>query len=194
METRNNEIQFELRNHPGDPRKPGSVIGYAAVFGKLSHDLGGFHEQLSAFCFTDQSMAGDIMALYNHDSSAVLGRSRAGTLLVAPDTAGLHIEIDLPDTQVARDLWTGIERSDIVGASFGFTVAKDEWTSEPIGPVRTITEIKQLFEVSVVGQAAYPDTSVAQASLRSFTGKTKNTEVDRMVESHRRQRWLRLHT
>jgi len=189
METRNNSVEFELRNLDGPA--PGTVVGYAAVFDKLSHDLGGFREKIKPWAF-DGAMGGDHHALFNHDSSKVLGRSRAGTLRVAPDTAGLHMEIDIPNTTIGRDLWESLQRSDITGASFGFSVGADEWSQDEAGkPVRTITEVKQLFEVSITPMPAYPDTSVAIASLRSY--RQADTEVARIVQAHRRYRWLKLH-
>lgn len=190
METRNNEIEFELRGAEGP--KPGTVVGYAAVFDKLSHDLGGFREQIKPWAF-DGAMGGEHHALFNHDTSKVLGRSRAGTLRVAPDTAGLHFEVDLPDTTIGRDLWTSLYRNDITGASFGFTVGADQWSQDEAGnPVRTITEVKQLFEVSITPMPAYPDTSIAVASLRSY--RAADTEVERIAAAHRRARVLRLHS
>jgi HK97 family phage prohead protease len=189
METRNSPIEFELRDNASGP-KPGTVVGYAAVFDKLSHDLGGFREQLKPWAF-DGCMGGEHHALFNHDSSKVLGRSRAGTLRVAPDTKGLHFEVDLPDTTVGRDLWTSLYRNDITGASFGFTIAQDEWSQDEAGhPVRTITEVKQLFEVSITPMPAYPDTSIAVASLRSF--QTEDGALHRRIESERRVRAMRL--
>ena len=189
IEKRTTAADFELRNTDGP--NPGTVVGYAAVFNKLSHDLGGFREQISPFAFTDASMGGDIMALYNHDSSQVLGRARSGTLRVAPDTAGLHFELDLSTSSYAVDLWKGLMRNDITGASFGFTIAKDDWAQDAAGmPVRTINEVAQLFEVSITAMPAYPDTSVAVASMRSF--QQQSEALQNRAASERRQRIMRL--
>jgi HK97 family phage prohead protease len=192
METRNTtavSADFQLRNTDGP--NPGTVVGYAAVFDKLSHDLGGFREKISNFAFTDAAMGGDIVALLNHNSDLVLGRARSGTLRVAPDTAGLHFELDLSTSSYAKDAWLALLRNDLTGASFGFTIASDEWSQDLAGnPVRTINEIKQLFEVSLTAMPAYPDTKAAIASMRSY--QQEGDTLRRHVEAESRVRAMRL--
>jgi HK97 family phage prohead protease len=188
METRNSPIEFELRNTDGPA--PGTAVGYAAVFDKLSNDLGGFREQLKPWAF-DSAISNDVHALYNHDSSMVLGRSRAGTLRVAPDAVGLKFEIDIPATSYGANLWLSLQRGDVTGASFGFTIGQEEWSQDLAGhPVRTITEVKQLFEVSITAMPAYGDTSVAIASMRNY--QQEGDTLRRHVESERRVRAMRL--
>jgi HK97 family phage prohead protease len=189
METRNTPAEFQLRNTDGP--NPGTVVGYAAVFDKLSHDLGGFREKISNFAFTDAAMGGDIVALLNHNSDLVLGRARSGTLRVAPDTAGLHFELDLSTSSYAKDAWLSLLRNDLTGASFGFTIASDEWSQDLAGnPVRTINEIKQLFEVSLTAMPAYPDTKAAIASMRNY--QQEDGALHRRIESEHRARAMRL--
>jgi HK97 family phage prohead protease len=191
METRNSPIEFELRNNANGPA-PGTVVGYAAVWDSLSHDLGGFKERLRPFSM-DGCMGGDIHALYNHDSSMVLGRSRAGTLRVAPDTKGLHFECDIISNSYGVDLWASLARNDVTGASFAFTVAPngEQWSQDEAGnPVRTITEVQHLYEVSICAMPAYPATSVAMASLRNY--QQEGDTLRRHVEAESRERVMRL--
>ena len=47
----------------------------------------------------------DVRALFNHDPNFVLGRNKAGTLRLYEDGDGLGYEVDLPDTQAARDVY-----------------------------------------------------------------------------------------
>jgi HK97 family phage prohead protease len=194
METRNNTaVDFELRNHPTDGQAPGTVVGYAAVWDTLSLDLGGFREKLKPWCMDTCFGASDVHALYNHDSSMVLGRSRSGTLQVAPDTKGLNVQIDLPNTSTSRDLWQNLLLNNITGMSFGFTIAPngEEWTADEAGnPVRTITEVSQLFEVSICAMPAYPSTSIAIASLRNY--QQEGDTLRRHVEAESRERVMRL--
>jgi HK97 family phage prohead protease len=193
METRNTTgVDFELRNHPTEGQ-PGTVVGYAAVWDSLSHDLGGFRETLKPWCMDACFGASDVHALYNHNTDLVLGRSRAGTLQCAPDAKGLKVQIDLPPTSFSRDLWQNLLLNNITGMSFGFTIAPngEEWTADAAGnPVRTITEVKQLFEVSICAQPAYPSTEIAIASLRSY--QQEGDTLRRHVEAESRERVMRL--
>lgn len=157
------DVAVEMRAN-----EPPVIRGYAAVFGQLSEDLGGFREQLLAGAFGDALRSSDVRALINHDSNLVLGRNKSGTLTLAEDGTGLRVEITPPDTQAARDLLALMTRGDVSQMSFGFTVGKDDqtWTRDGAGPwIRTIKRVSALFDVSVVTYPAYPQTSAAVRAL-----------------------------
>ena len=153
------------------------IQGYAVKWGSLSVDLGGFRERFDRGAF-DKVLSrsykkADPIALFNHDSSMVLGRVSSGTLEVSADDKGLAYRIYPPDTQLGRDVLTLISRRDISGASFAFTVdnAKGEsWEPGDGKPVRVIREASGLYDVSVVTNPAYPasTTSVARRSLEEW--------------------------
>ena len=143
-----------------------TATGYAAVYNSIA-DIGGyFNEQIAPGAF-DETLGGDIRALFNHDTAHVLGRTIAGTLRLASDDRGLAVEIDMPDTAMARDLAVSMTRGDISGMSFGFNVTKQTWDES--GPVilRTIESV-ELFEVSIVTFPAYDATDVAVRSLEQY--------------------------
>lgn len=149
----------------------GKLVGYAAVFGPLSEDLGGFRERVAPGAF-DASLEDDtdIRALVDHDTSKVIGRRSSGTLRVATDERGLRVEIDLPNTTYANDLRELMSRGDVSQMSFAFLVQPDgekwEGRDENGVRIRTLTNV-QLIEVSVVTIPAYPDTVAALRSLRT---------------------------
>lgn len=149
---------IELRIDTGDDKK-NRIRGYAAVFNKLSENLGGFREKIAPGAFTKSVANDDIRALFNHDVNYVLGRTKSKTLILVEDEKGLAIEINPPNTQWARDLQESIYRGDISQMSFGFSTIKDEWQHENKESIRILLEVK-LFDVSPVTFPAYPQTSV----------------------------------
>jgi HK97 family phage prohead protease len=107
------------------------------------------------------------MALYGHDEKSVLGRVGSGTLRLQENQRGLFFEVDLPPTQVARDLAALVERRDVAGASFAFTVPKggDHWSEVNGKPHRSLLDVS-LHEITVTSNPAYVDTTVAKRNLR----------------------------
>lgn len=143
------------------------LAGHAAVFNSASEDLGGFREIVAPGAFAQTLAEDDIRALFNHDPNLIIGRNRASTLRLSEDTRGLAYEIDLPDTQLARDLAVSIERGDISGNSFGFQTIEDRWAQSEAGTIRTLIRVR-LFDVSPVVYPAYPQTDVAIRSLEAW--------------------------
>jgi HK97 family phage prohead protease len=154
------------------------IRGHAAVFNKLSENLGGFREQIAPGAF-DDVLNDDVRALFNHDPNHVLGRTKAGTLSISVDDNGLAYEVDPPDTQTARDLIVSMQRGDVSQSSFAFTVEQDDWSEDEDGRiVRTIQKVKRLYDVSPVTYPAYPDASVGLRSLEAWKEQTKPEPVD----------------
>jgi hypothetical protein len=148
------------------------IEGHAAVFDRHSQDLGGFVENVAPTAFKRTlSSNPDTRALFNHDPSLILGRTRAGTLDLATDDSGLYYRNRLPDTSYARDLRVSMERGDVTQSSFGFWTIQDSWGRTEAGmPVRTLTEVSlHEGDVSPVTFPAYLDTdSGVRAAVRSL--------------------------
>lgn len=157
---------LQLRAAAKEAKGPGTVVGYAAVFDKFSQDLGYFVEKIAPGAFRD-CMAQDVRALVNHDSNLLIGRSKPGTLRMSEDNLGLRVEIDLPDTQLGRDTATSIARGDMDGMSFSFIQDQEEWDDRTDPPQRTVTHVRDLFDVGPVSFPAYTDTSAAMRSLEA---------------------------
>ena len=133
--------------------------GYAAKF-NVEARIADFTEVIAAGAFAASLKSGrDVIALADHDKTAVLARTRSGTLKLSEDSTGLEFSISVPDTQRGRDVLALAERGDLVGMSFGFLPAKggESWD----GNRRTLTAI-DLHEISVVSAwPAYPETTVS---------------------------------
>jgi HK97 family phage prohead protease len=185
IERRFNEGAVELRSEgEGSTAK---VRGYAAVFGKRSANLGTenyqFFEIIERGAF-NEVLKDDVVALFNHDSNLILGRSRdgKGTLTIGADDTGLWYEFEAPDTQAGRDLNVSLKRGDIYQSSFAFSLNSDgqKWETKTEGEktvaTRTIKKVSRLYDVSPVTNPAYPDTSVALRSLEAAAPEAPTPE------------------
>ena len=143
---------------PGGELKVG---GYAAVFNKLSEVLWNFREKIAPGAFAKSLRENDIIALWSHKTDQPLGRSGNGTLTLTEDKKGLKFELDLPDSPAGQNAYVSIERGDVDGMSFGFTVREENWKrgkgEKP--HERTILDA-DLIEISPTAFPAYKQTKV----------------------------------
>lgn len=167
-------MNFELRASHDFKVSGKKIVGRPVVYDSLSEDLGGFREIIKQGAFTG-SLDTDIRALVEHQPTLLLGRTSSNTLTIREDNQGLIIEIDPPDIQSARDLMVSIERGDIKGMSFGFSVPAggDEWDYDQLPPLRTVTRAT-LHEITVTSMPAYKATDVAVAMRSLLVGQSVN--------------------
>lgn len=141
-----------------------TISGYAVKWEKKSEELGWFtkfREKFRKGAFEETLKDDDQRALWSHDTSQVLGRTKNQTLRLEEDDLGLRFELDLPDTTLGNDAYKTIKRGDVDGVSFGFSMKKEEWDeSDPEDITRTILKAR-LFEISPVAFPAYPDSAVS---------------------------------
>lgn len=163
----------------GEAAKP-MIVGYAAIFDTPAEIGNYFREQIKRGAFGPSLKDSDIHALFNHDENVVLGRMKAGTLKLAEDAKGLKVEIDPPDTQDARDLMAKMKRGDIDQMSFAFSMrgGKEEWDETGDLPLRTIIQVGELYDVSVVTRGAYPTTEVGVRSLEDARKERRQQNFD----------------
>jgi len=144
-----------------------TLRGYAAVFNSPSQPLP-FIETIEPGAFrASLESKNDIKLLWNHDTSVVLGSTRAGTLRLIEDSRGLLVEADLPETQAGKDAAISIQRGDVTAFSFGFRIPAggDEWASASERVLKRVN----VHEVSVgVAFPAYTATD-GTANVRAMT-------------------------
>lgn len=136
------------------------IEGYFAVFNSETELWPGAYEEIAPGAF-DKSLSNDVRALINHDTSLVLGRSKAGTLELKTDSRGLwgSIKINPNDTD-AVNLYERVKRGDVDQCSFGFIIVSEETEFRDDGTVKwRLTEV-DLHEVSIVTFPAYEATAV----------------------------------
>lgn len=166
---------IEVRNFNIELREDGEsrfVEGYASVFNSRSRDLGGFQEIILPGAFDGLIEKSDVRCLLDHNPQrGILARSKngQGSLRLSIDERGLKYEFDAPHTALGDEVVEGLKRGDYSESSFAFRVQDEQWTKEEDGTyLRTISKISGLYDVSIVQQAAYGDTSVALRSLDEF--------------------------
>lgn len=143
----------------------GVIAGYAAMFNRPSVDLGGFREVLVPGAFRStlakyREGQHDVLALAEHDHRSLLGRLTAGNLTLEEDAVGLRFQLELPNTQLGRDVRELVARGILRGMSFSFGIIRDSWGTDAGKRRRTVHDLT-MYEISVVGSPAYPATSVA---------------------------------
>lgn len=168
-----------------DGAKDQRIVGHAAVF-NTDTDIGGyFVERVAPGAFKRAVAEDDVRSLFNHDPNYVLGRTKAGTLVLREDDTGLMTETIPPDTQFARDLQISIARGDISQMSFGFRVKGEAWEERSDGKwLRTITDV-ELFDISPVTFPAYPTTDVGLRSLNALLESRGRPLVDPIQHARR---------
>jgi HK97 family phage prohead protease len=178
----------ECRAEASDNGK--KIRGYPIVFNSQSVDLGGFREIISPEAVDRTLNEGlDVRALVDHDSSKVIGRTRAGTLRLRKDSRGLHMEVE-PDEDIsyAKDIMRAVARGDVSGMSFGFRAIADEWGDDGKMPVRTVTDMK-ISEISIVTFPAYgaTDVQVAQRSLSAYQQEHRSNRLAWLLKVQRQK-------
>jgi len=125
----------------------------------------------------------DVRFLINHNTDMIpLARSRNNnensTMQMSVDEEGMTIRVDL-DTEnnaEAKSLYSAVERGDLDGMSFMFTVDADKWEDvESDHPVRSILKLGRIFEVSAVTFPAYEQTSISARGLTDALESAKES-------------------
>lgn len=184
-ELRNLDIEYRLKD--GESRE---VTGYAIIFNSLSHDLGGFREEIMPSALDGVIERSDCVALLNHDPNrGILGRSKfgKGSLKLTVDEIGMQFNFDAPKTSLGDETLEYLRRGDANQCSFAFTVAEggDRWTKQSDGTyLRQILQFDRIFDCSILTcTPAYEATSVKCRSFEVF----KEKEAEELRAEQERQ-------
>ena len=144
-----------------DGDKP-HISGYFAVFNSIYEIAPGMTESIAPGAFSLTLPGGDVRALVNHDTTLVLGRTKAGTLELKEDARGLWGDIAInPNDGDAMNLYERVKRGDVDQCSFGFEIVSEETDFREDGTIHwTITDVN-LYEVSACTFPAYEATNIS---------------------------------
>ena len=153
-------LQTELKTRAEPDSQDMYIEGYFAVFNRQTELWPGAYEEVAPGAF-DETLGNDIRALINHDTTLVLGRTKANTLELKTDSYGLWGRVKInPNDSDAVNLYERVKRGDVDQCSFGFNITSEETDWRDDGTVKwTITGI-DLHEVSVCTFPAYEETGV----------------------------------
>lgn len=157
-----------------------TFTGYACIteVGYEMEDwLGTYTEVVRSGAFTKTLNEGaDVPFLINH-RGMTLARTKSGTLRLAEDDTGLHVEADLdPANSAVRDLQSAMSRGDVDEMSFGFWVTRQQWS--PDFDQRDILEVNlNKGDVSIVNYGANPNTAGAQLNARQLAAALREVRA-----------------
>ena len=183
---------LERRSYTFDVRATEGENGEKIITGRpivyeAKTDLGYFDEVIARGALDGADLR-DVRFLVNHDTSMIpLARSRRNngnsTMKLSTDFDGMSmdfVKLDVENNSDARALYSAVQRGDITGMSFMFTVEADEWEGlESEHPIRRITKIGKVVEVSAVTFPAYDSTEISARSKEALESARQELESAR---------------
>ena len=191
-------MTMEIVRDENDESQSMNVSGYASTFDDpyvlFENDDLIYREQIDRNAFDNTDMT-DVIMQYDH-AGRVFARNSNGTLNITTDDIGLKIDADLSGTEIGRQLYEEIRGGYTDKMSFGFVVDNDEElrTESADGRVdilRTITNIKKLYDVSAVSIPANNATSISISTRGRIDGaideiRAERREAERMAIERQR--------
>lgn len=173
-----------------DADKNVKVEGRPIVYDSVT-DIGGWYDEVIERGALDRTDLTDVRLLVNHNTSMIpLARSRRNngnsTMTLRPDEYGLQIEaaLDTENNGDARALVSALDRGDISGMSFMFSVNDEEWDDlESDHPTRRIKSIGSVVEVSAVTWPAYDATEINARSKEALESARRAVETARAART-----------
>lgn len=150
-----------------EEREEGSIITGRPVVYNSRTNLGWFDEIIEAGALNETDLR-DVRLLVNHDFSSIpLARSRRNngnsTMTLFVDDEGLSFQavLDTEKNARAKELYSAVERGDVSGMSFAFSIDGEKWDDiDSDHPTRTITKIASIVEISACTFPAYEATEI----------------------------------
>lgn len=200
MEIRN--LEFEVRADQNEEH--GSFITGRPIVFDARTNIGPWDEIIDRGAL-DETDLKDVRFLVNHNIDMIpLARSRNNTpnstmqMSVDENGMGIRVDLDIENNADARSLYSAVNRGDITGMSFMFSVDKDSWDeADSEHPTRHIRSIRRVMEVSAVTFPAYAQTSIQTRGLSDALDSAKESlesERKRLKEIEHKKQKIRIMT
>ena len=161
----------EIRaNEPAaDGKKALILSGRPVVYDTptLINDMGGSYIEIVEGGALDGADLRDVRLLVGHDASKIPLARTPKTMSLKLDDSGLTFEATLPDTEAGREAYKAVERGDLRGMSYAFTIPEGGDSYDPETNTRTIKRIAKVYECSLTAFPAYESTYVSAESRDS---------------------------
>ena len=176
---------FDVRATEGENGE--KIITGRPIVYEAKTDLGYFDEVIARGALDGADLR-DVRFLVNHNTSMIpLARSRRNngnsTMKLSTDFDGMSmdfVKLDVENNSDARALYSAVQRGDITGMSFCFSIDAQEWLDlESDHPTRRITKIGKVVEVSAVTFPAYDSTEISARSKEALESARHELESAR---------------
>lgn len=179
--------EFEVR---AEETEQGNIITGRPIVYNSRTDLGWFDEIIESGALNSTDLT-DVRFLVNHDTSKIpLARSRRNngnsTMQLSVDDQGMaiRVQLDTENNSEARNLYSAVQRGDISGMSFMFSISDEEWENlETDHPTRHIRSINSVVEVSAVTFPAYESTEIYARSKEALENARSALESARQLSA-----------
>ena len=173
-------FDFEVRAEQNEDKH--SLTGQPIIYNERTN-LGWYDEIIDDGALAETDLR-DVRFLVNHNTDMIpLARSRNNNAnstmqmeVIEGKGMSIRVDLDTENNADARSLYSAVERGDISGMSFMFTVDKDSWDDvDSDHPTRHVRSIRRVLEVSAVTFPAYSATSITARGLSDALDSAKES-------------------
>ena len=181
-----NGLQFrtvptEIKSREKEDGESRGVTGLGLVYGRETEIWPGYKESIRKDAFKEsieRKRNRPIKSYFNHDPNQVLATTESNPPLIVKNTKeGIAYEAEIPDTSYGRDLAVNLERRNVEGSSFAFSIEDDRKWEDEEGVYHREIISGEIYELGPVTDPAYIQ---APASLRS--AKEAFEEIKQEIE------------
>ena len=173
--------ELERRSYLFDIRSEKREDGISRLSGQpivydTPTDIGGMFREIIDPGALDGANLKDVPLLVNHNDKMIpVARSRNNNanstmrLMVTPSGLDFYADVDTENNMTSRELMSAVERGDLDGMSFAFSVEDESWENlQSDYPTRHIKKFGTIAEISACTWPAYSATSIYARSKEAL--------------------------